>query len=228
MFMALREATNHMTHRSNSCPNTPAIPKSIPLLPTELWLQILEHDDPKHLWLTVRNVSKMYKDRVERLFTSVHLHKLRIALSLPRRDPATSKLKWRGDPIPGSQLVMAYGQLSEDGTRVRMESPKVVKDRGSNRTLEELKDAGTLPKERLEEAPTNVNMSAHPMAALTIKLPVHVDWDEGQKIWVWEIEWRKVLSRFYEAKDKQSKRWPTPTSDVVPHGAARPVRGRVV
>ena len=228
MFMALREATNRMTHHLNSRLNTSAIPKSIPLLPTELWLQILEHDDPKHLWLTVRNVSKMYKDRVERLFTSVYLHKLRIALSLPRRDPATSKLKWRGDPIPNSQLVMAYGQLNEDGTRVRMESPKMVKDRSSNRTLEELKDAGTLPKERLEEAPTNVNMSAHPMAALTIKLPVHVDWDEGQKIWVWEIEWRKVLSRFYEAKDKQSKRWPTPTSDVVPHGVARPVRGRVV
>ncbi|KAJ4992224.1 hypothetical protein SVAN01_02243 [Stagonosporopsis vannaccii] len=180
--------------------------RGIPLLPTEIWLLIFEYDDLKHLWSYVRNVSRAFRDCVERLFTSKYLQRLKVALSLPRRDPATTKLKWRGDPIPGSQLVMSYTGLSEDKKRLRLQSPTVVKDRNSEKTLEELRDAGTLPKERLEEAPTNVNMSTHPMASLTIKLPVHVDWDEEQKIWVWEVEWRDLLGRFFDAKDKQKRR----------------------
>jgi len=183
--------------------------RTTPLLPTEIWLQILEYDDLKHLWLHVRNVSRSFADCVERLFTTQYLYRVKVALSLPRRDPATSKLKWRGDPIPGSQLEMVCNRLSEDRNRLLLESSTVVKDRNSEKTLEELRNAGTLPKERLEEAPTNVNISSHPMASLTIKLPVHVDWDGERKIWVWEAEWRGLLSRFFDAKDKQSRRWPT-------------------
>ncbi len=193
-------------------------------LPTELWLQILEYDDPKHLWLSVRNASRAYRDYVERLFTSKYLHNLRIALSLPRRDPATSKLKWRGDPIPGSQLVMAYTRLSDDRKRLHLESPAVAKDRNSEKTLVELKDTGTLPKERLEEAPTNVNMSTHPMASLTIKLPVHVKWDVTRNIWTWEVDWRDLLSRFFDAKERQGRRWPTTAGMHVDRGL--PMRNR--
>ena len=104
---------------------------------------------------------------------------------------------------------MAYIRLSEDGKRLRLESQTVVEDRNSRKTLEELRDAGTLSKERLEEAPTNVNMSTHPMASLMIKLPVNVEWDETRKVWAWDVEWRNLLSRFFDAKDKQAKRWPT-------------------
>lgn len=200
---------------TNSNQNAIETSKHTPILPNEIWLQILENDDPKHLWLSVRNVARTYRDCVERLFTSKYLHRLKIALSLSRRHPATSKLKWRGDPIPGSQLVMVYNRLSEDGKRLRLESSTLVKDGHSERTLEELKDAGTLPKERLEEAPTNVTMSTHPMAGLTIKLSVHVDWDEAQKVWAWEIEWRSLLSRFFDAVDKQAKRWPTKAWNTV-------------
>ena len=189
--------------------NAVEVPKVTLILPPEIWLQVLEHDDTKHLWLSVRNVSRAYKDCVERLFTSKYLHRLKIALSLPRRDPATSKLKWWGDPIPGSQLVMVYTRLSEDGKRLRLESSAVVKDRSCEKTLEELRDTGTLPKARLDEAPTNVNMSTHPMASMTIKLPVDVDWDEAKRVWTWDVEWRHLLSRFFHAKDRQGKRWPT-------------------
>ena len=226
--MALQKSNNLMSHYIPPIQDTTANFRITPVLPTEIWLQILEHDDPKHLWLSVRNASRLYKDLVERLFTSVYLHRLKIALSLPRRDPATSKLKWRGDPIPGSQLVMAYTRLSEDGNQLRLESPIMVKDRNSEKTLEELRAAGTLPKERLEEAPTNVNMSTHPMAALPIKLPVQADWDDAQKVWVWEIDWRNLLSRFFDAKDKQSKRWPTSARDTVLREVVRPIRGRVM
>lgn len=183
--------------------------RNVSLLPAELWLQILEHEDPKHLWLSVRNVSPVYQSLVERLFTSKYLQRLQIALSLPRRDAASSKLKWPGDAIPGSQLVMAYARLSQDGNRVHLVSPTVVQDRNGERTIEELRNTGILPKERLEEAPTNVNMSTHPMASLTVKLRVEVEWNEVKKRWVWDVEWRSVLSRFFDAKDRQGKRWPT-------------------
>ena len=186
------------------------------LLPTELWLQILEHDDPKHLWLSIRAISHTHRDLVERLFTSRYLQRLKIALSLPRRDPASSKLKWPGDPIPGAQLVMAYVRLSEDKRLVRLESPVLVKDRNGVKTLKELRETGVLPKQRLEEAPANVNLSAHPMAGLTIEVPVKVDWDEARKLWVWEVEWRCLLGRFFEAKDRQGRRWPTTASNVAP------------
>ncbi|KZM26785.1 uncharacterized protein EKO05_0000127 [Ascochyta rabiei] len=206
-----------MTHTSTAKHDASQAITCIPPLPTEIWLQILEHDDPKHMWLSVRNSSSMYRDCVERLFTSKYLPKLSIALSLPRRDPATGKMRWRGDPIPGSQLKMTYSRLSEDGKHLRLESPAVVKDRSSERTLEELKDAGTLPKERLEEAPAYVSMSSLSFAGLTVDVPVQVDWDEARKIWVWDIEWSKLLSRFYDAKEKQAKRWPSTSREITKH-----------
>ncbi|XPS74630.1 hypothetical protein M3J09_006742 [Ascochyta lentis] len=195
--------------------NSSAITTRLPPLPTEIWLQILEHDDPKHMWLSVRNTSRTYRDCVERLFASKYLSKLSIALSLPRRDPATGKMRWRGDPIPGSQLKMTYSRLGEDGKHLRLESSAIVKDRSSERTLEELRDAGTLPKERLEEAPAYVSMSSHSFAGLTVDVPVQVDWNETRKIWVWDIEWPNLLSRFYDAKEKQANRWPSTPREVV-------------
>ncbi|KAF2993139.1 hypothetical protein E8E13_000990 [Curvularia kusanoi] len=178
------------------------------LLPVEIWLQILEYDNSKHLWLSVRKVSRRHQTFVEKLFTTKYLRRLQIALSLPRRDAASSRLKWPGDPIPGSQLVMRYAGLSEDGSRLRVESPILVKDRSSERTVEELRDAGILPRQRLEEAPTNVNLSTHPMASLPVKLAVEVEWDEAQKRWAWYVDWRVLLSRLFVAKDRHGKRWP--------------------
>lgn len=204
--------TNNKIHQEFLKHSTSAS-QCTPLLPTEIWLQILEHDNPKHLFLSVRHVSRTYKACVERLFTSKYLSGLSIALSLPRRDPATGKLRWRGDPIPGSQLKMTYKQLSEDERRIFLESPVVLKDRSSEKTVEELREAYTLPKERLEEAPAYVSMSTHSFTGLTIDVPVRVDWDGMRKIWVWELDWRMLLSRFYDAKERQGKRWPSSTCD---------------
>lgn len=181
----------------------------IPTLPTEIWLQILEYDDPKHLWLSVHNVSRVHRNCVERLFTSTYLSRLSVALSLPRRDPATGKLKWSGNPIPASQLKLTYTRLGEDGQHLRLESPSVLKDASSERTVEELKDTGILSKERLEEAPAYVSMSSMSFAGATIDMPVRIDWDTTRKIWVWDIEWRSLLSRFYVEKEKQVNRWPS-------------------
>jgi hypothetical protein len=185
-------------------------------LPTEIWLQVLEHDDPKHLWLSVRNVSREYQEIVERLFRSQHLRRIKIAFSLPRRDAASSRLKWPGDAIPGSQLVMGYAGLSADGSRLRVESQAVVKDRNGEKSVEELRATGILPRQRLEEAAINVNMSTNPMASLPVKLEVAVEWDEVQKRWAWDVEWRVLLSRFFDAKDRQGKRWPTKAPSIAP------------
>jgi hypothetical protein len=187
-----------------------------PQLPTEIWLQVLEHDDPKHLWMSVRNVSRKYQEIVERLFRSQYLQRIKIAFSLPRRDAASSRLKWPGDAIPGSQLVMAYAGLSADGSQLRVQSQTVVKDRNGEKTVEELRDAGVLPRQRLEEAPTNVNMSTNPLASLPVKLEVVVEWDEVQKRWAWDVEWRVLLSRFFDAKDRQGKRWPSKAPSIAP------------
>jgi hypothetical protein len=103
---------------------------------------------------------------------------------------------------------------------LQLESLAVLKDRSTKKTVEELKDAGTLPKERLEQAPAYVNMSTHPMAGLTVPVPVHVDWDETRKIWTWNVAWRNLLSRFFEAKERQGKRWPTTAFEAsVPRGS---------
>ena len=187
-----------------------------PQLPTEIWLQVLEYDDPKHLWLSVRNVSRRYQEIVERLFRSQYLQRIKIAFSLPRRDAASSRLKWPGDAIPGSQLVMAYVGLSADGNRLRVESQTVVKDRNGEKTVEELRNAGILPRQRLEEAPTNVNMNTNPLASLPVKLEVVVEWDEVRKRWAWDVEWRVLLSRFFDAKDRQGKRLPTEGPSIAP------------
>ncbi|KAF2631413.1 hypothetical protein BU25DRAFT_428372 [Macroventuria anomochaeta] len=207
-----------MINSTTKADQTATESSNTPTLPTEIWLQILEHDDIKHLWLSVRNISRAYRDCVERLFSTKYLHRVSITLSLPQRDLVTNKLKWPGDPIPTSQLVMAYARLSEDGKRLRLESSTVVKDGYSEKTLEELREAGSLPKERLEEALTTVNMSTHPMAGLTIKLSVRIDWDETRKVLAWDVEWRSVLSRFLDAKDRQGKIWPTTVWDTVPRG----------
>jgi hypothetical protein len=61
---------------------------SVPALPTELWLQILELasiHEAEHLWKSVRRTSRQFQDYIERLFVSTYLPRSGISLSLPRR-----------------------------------------------------------------------------------------------------------------------------------------------
>ena len=111
---------------------------------------------------------------------------------------------------------MAYAGFSADERRLRVESQTAVKDRNGEKTVEELRDAGILPRQRLEEAPTNVNMSTNPLASLPVKLEVVVEWDEVQKRWAWDVEWRVLLSRFFDAKERQGQRWPTKAPSIAP------------
>ncbi|KAJ4336093.1 hypothetical protein N0V87_005673 [Didymella glomerata] len=212
MARASQESTTSMIEQPNRAENQNVANtvKSTPALPAEIWLHILEYDDPQHLWMSIRNASRALRDCVERLFTSKYLADLSIALSLPRRDPVTGKMRWPGDPIPMSQLKLKYSQLSENGELLRLESSTEVKDRHTQISVEELKENGTLPKERLEEAPAYVNLSTYSFAGITVHMPVRVDWDEGRKIWMWDMEWRKVLSCYYSAKEMRKASWREP------------------
>ena len=212
MARASQESTTFMIEQPNRTKNQNDVitVKNTPRLPAEIWLHILEHDDPQHLWLSVRNASCALRDCAERLFTSKYLADLSIALSLPRRDPATGKMKWPGDPIPRSQLKLQYSQLSKDGKSLRLESSTVVRDAHTQRSVEELKDNGALLKERLEEAPAYVNLSPYSFAGITVHMPVQVSWDGDRKIWTWNVEWRRVLSCYYSAKEMRKASWREP------------------
>lgn len=212
MARASQESTTSIVEQPNRTEDQNVVNtlQNTPALPVEILLQILEYDDPQHLWLSARNASRALRDCVERLFTSEHLASLSIALSLPRRDPGTGKMKWPGDPIPMSQLKLTYSQLSEDGKLLRLESSTVIKDKHTQISVEELKENGTLPKERLEEAPAYVNLSTYSFAGITVHMSVQVKWHEGRKIWTWDIEWRRVLSCYYSAKETRKASWRAP------------------
>ncbi|KAF2134885.1 hypothetical protein P153DRAFT_380697 [Dothidotthia symphoricarpi CBS 119687] len=179
--------------------------QSIPrALPTELWLQVLENvRDPEYLWTTVRHVSLQHKAMIERIFTSTYLPVLSISLSLPRRDPTTGALRWPGVPIPKAQITMAFNRLSADRRHVVLVSPVILTDGANIKSVEELKNTSALSKERLEAAPAWVSMNKNSLAGLSMRLPMCIEWDEVQKIWVWQVEWRTFVTRFYEKKNKK-------------------------
>jgi hypothetical protein len=179
----------------------------IPNLPTELWLDILEHtvtrDNADFLWCTVRRVSRQYKAYVERLFETRYLLNLTISLGLPLRDTTTGALLWPGEPIPGRQLKMAYKQLKSDGQTAVLTSPVVLRDNSTAKSVEELRNSSTLTKERLQAAPAWVSLSSSPMKGCIVDIPVRIEWDGEQKIWVWELRWRELVSKFCNAKQEK-------------------------
>lgn len=58
--------------------------KTIPKLPTEVWLRVLQHvkADKTELWTSVRHVSRAFKESVETIFRERHLPKTYIHIDL--------------------------------------------------------------------------------------------------------------------------------------------------
>ena len=184
--------------------------QTLPNLPTELWLDILEHtvtrDNADFLWCTVRRVSRQYKAYVERLFQTRYLLNLTISLGLPLRDTTTGALLWPGEHIPGRQLKMAYRELRSDGQTAVITSPAILRDNLTAKSVEKLRNSSTLTKERLQAAPAWVSLSSSPIKGCIVDVPVCVEWDEEQKIWVWELRWRELVSKFcYAKQEKRAK-----------------------
>jgi hypothetical protein len=174
-----------------------------PALPTELWLQILEQTDrhdASHLWSTVRLVSKPFKEYVERHFISVYLPDITISLALPRRDPATGALKWPGDPIPRARIIFSFDGTTSDQQNIILKSSKSLGPPGETKSVAELRRAGGLPEERLREAPPWLNIGKNALAGVSVAVNGTFCWDDGRKIWTWEVDWRKLVTHFYRAK----------------------------
>ncbi|CAO2654156.1 Nn.00g108890.m01.CDS01 [Neocucurbitaria sp. VM-36] len=194
-----------MNKTVNYTDSSSMLPTSIDL-PTELWLQILENStiyDANHLWTTVRHVSRPFLDYVERLFMSTYLPKFAISLALPRRDPTTGALRWPGDPIPGAQIVMSFDHVTPDQRYVVFKSPVALKDGLEMKTVEEFRETSVLPKERLQDAPAWVYLNKNPLTGLSMDVPADIQWDGTSKVWFWRVDWRRLVSIFYKAKQDQ-------------------------
>jgi hypothetical protein len=175
---------------------------TFPTLPTELWLQILEHAtifEAEHLWTSVRLVSIQFKDYVERLFMAIYLSYFAISLSLPRRDPVSGSLKWPVE-IPRYQLAMSFDSIMSDQRYAVFASPSVLKNRLEVKNVEEMRDSNVLPLQRLIEASSWVYTSNHFATGLSMELEKHIEWDQVRRIWAWQIEWKSLVDRFYKMK----------------------------
>jgi len=175
-------------------------------LPAELWLLILEQtsiQEASHLWLTVRRISRQFRDIVERLFSSSYLTAFAMTLSLPRRDPTSGALLWPGTPIPRAQMNMSPNGLSSDGRYIYFRSPSVLSEGTRVESVEELKNTSVLPLERLEAATVWVHFTQNQLTGLQMHVPRHVSWDREQGAWIWKLEWKNLMTQFYEKKREQ-------------------------
>jgi hypothetical protein len=195
-----------------------------PALPTEIWLQILEQADTHeaiYLWTTVRFVCLNFKDYVERVFASTYLPQSTISLALPRRDPTTGAPKWPGPPIPRARIIFTFDKITSNQQRVLLRSPVILGLQAEETSVEELRRTGALPKERLQTAPPWVNIGRNSSAGLSMDVSGQFDWDNERMTWTWELDWRKLVTQFYLAKEKSKhKRSPTATIKY------RPVRSQ--
>jgi hypothetical protein len=99
---------------------------------------------------------------------------------------------------------MAYSQLKSDEKTAVLTSPVTLHDNYVTKSVEELRSSSTLTKERLQAAKAWVSLSHSPMRGCAVDVPVCVEWDGEKKIWVWELRWRELMSRFYNAKKERS------------------------
>ncbi|PVH99071.1 hypothetical protein DM02DRAFT_615346 [Periconia macrospinosa] len=177
------------------------------ILPPELWLQILEVDSlsPTHLadlWSNIRPVSRVYKAYVEQIFTKKYLPTLCLSLSLPRRDPNTGILLHElavPDAEVTMQAVHVEGQFFITSTLPRTR-------RGMS--MEDMTQRGLLTKKRLDTA-TSVWMwfggAQNRGKGRQVKMPIDVEWDEQDKVWKAKVEWKKLSSSYWQARNGRSK-----------------------
>ncbi|KAH7409987.1 hypothetical protein DE146DRAFT_674789 [Phaeosphaeria sp. MPI-PUGE-AT-0046c] len=175
---------------------------SFRVLPTELWLQILEDtsiNEAEHLWISVRHTCRQFRDYVERLFVTTYLPRFAISLTLPRRDAESGALLWPGT-IPKAELIMALDRAKSDNKLAAFVSPTELKYEDRVKSVEELKDSDTLPKARMVEAKAWVFVDKSYISGRSLQLSRYIEWDEQSKRWVWQLEWRDLISRFYKSK----------------------------
>lgn len=172
------------------------------ILPTELWLQILEEtsvNEAEHLWISVRHTCRQFRDYVERLFLTTYLHGFAISLALPRRDAETGAALWPGT-ILKAQLIMALSTADPENRLATFVSPSELKHGDQVQSVKELKDRNILPEARLVEAKAWVFVDKNYVSGRPLQLTREFEWDEQDKRWVWQLDWMDLISRFYRSK----------------------------
>ena len=192
-----------MATDSTTCVQRYSLSTQSPVLPPELWLDILGETsipEAEHLWMSARHTSRKFRDYVERLFVTTYLPQFAISLALPRRDPVSGAAKWPG-AVLNAQIVMTFDSIDLYNRYVNFISSSHLKAADDVQIMAELKDKRVLPKERLEEAKAWVYIRNY-MSGVTLELPRNIEWDEQGKRWKWQLDWRKFVTHFYAAKLK--------------------------
>ncbi|KAK3208108.1 hypothetical protein GRF29_96g1430618 [Pseudopithomyces chartarum] len=180
---------------------------TLPHLPNELWLQILEQvDDIYFLWGTVRLVSKDYKAFVDRVFVASFLPDISISLSLPRRDPKTGHLRY-AQALPQSEMIFQCRRSIINSSDIFIETSATLP---SGETMQQLNESGALSKQRLDEAQGWMWFGRQRGKGVNIASSKSVQWDEGSKAWTWTVRWEDLVNRYCGAKraSKQVQRGP--------------------
>ncbi|KAF2711601.1 hypothetical protein K504DRAFT_465343 [Pleomassaria siparia CBS 279.74] len=183
---------------------TPA-PRTLPQLPTELWLQILEQtQDPQYLWTVLRSFSPNFNAYVERIFLHTYLPAMSVQPAMPRRDPDTGALRYAHfAPI----TIFTYSSLSPDKLRVILATAKEAKMGETTHSMESLNELGALSKKRLDDAVLWVSIGckrAQAVSMYTATTSGTIAWDDEEKVWTWEVDWRELVSKYYDAKKQRS------------------------
>jgi hypothetical protein len=181
--------------------NLPLLP--LPILPAELWLHILESPslNEEHLWVSVCHASRPFRDYIERLFVTTYLPCFAISLILPRRDPDNGTLNWTG-AILNSQLIMTLEDINQERRYTIFVSPLELKNRSGVQNVRELKEKESLPKVRLLGATTWMYTNKNFKSGQSLQAAKDIKWDNQHNRWVWQIEWRQLITQFYKAKVK--------------------------
>lgn len=172
------------------------------ILPTELWLQILEEttvNEAEHLWISVRHTCHQFRDFVERLFVTAYLPCFAISLALPRRDTETGAPLWPGT-ILKAQLIMALDSADPETQLATFVSPLELRHGDEVQSVKDIKDRDILPRARLVEAKAWVFVDKNYISGRPLQLTRNFEWDEQSKRWTWQLDWRDLISRFYRSK----------------------------
>jgi hypothetical protein len=71
--------------------------------------------------------------------------------------------------------------------------------------MEHLKTTGVLSQQRLEEAVMWVSIGCSRAQATPMDISKSVEWDEIENIWVWDVEWKELVNKYFEIKTAKKK-----------------------
>ena len=97
-------------------------------------------------------------------------------------------------------MIMSFDHVTPDQRYAVFRSPAALKDGLESKSVEELKDASVLTKERLQTAKPWVYLNNSLVTGHSIEVQESIDWDDTRKVWIWKVDWRQLMNKFYQAK----------------------------